>query len=101
MSTSCINVICFISQGYDHGRSRRQDYGAGIYSAPDPRVAECYAREFSHDGKTYLVMMQNRLNMAQTKLVKNVQVCKDVQGDYFVTSDEDSIRPYGILVKAK
>ena len=89
-------------KGYDRGKCKRQLYGAGIYSAPDPKVAEKYAVEFTYKGKTYLALMQNRVNMAKTKIVKDVPVLMtNLRGDYYVTNEEDSIRPYGLLVKMK
>ena len=78
-------------KGFDQGKNKRQLYGAGIYSAPDPKVAEHYAVDFPYKGKKYLVLVQNRVNMAKTKTVRG--------GDYYVTSDEDGIRPYGLLIK--
>ena len=83
--------VWLLFKGYDQGKNKRQLYGPGIYSAPDPEVAEHYAVGFSFEGKKYLALMQNRVNMAKTKTARG--------GDYYVTSDEDSIRPYGLLIK--
>ena len=65
-------------------------------------MAEHYAVEFPYKGKTYLALMQNRVDMAKTKKVENVPILRtNMRGDYYVTCEEDSIRPYGLLIKAK
>lgn len=84
----------------------RQLYGRGIYSTPDLSQASGYARDFvsKTNGKTYRMVLQNRINPAQRKICKRV--------DYWLvpvndgTSEEEerrivesSIRPYGILLK--
>ena len=95
------SVCLIVLKGYDQGKAKRQRYGAGIYSTPDPKVAECYANEFTYKGKTYLALVQNRVDMAKTKIVENVHVMANIRGNYYVTCEEDSIRPYGLLIKAK
>ena len=93
-------LVWSIFKGFDQGKNKRQLYGPGIYSAPDPKVAEHYAVDFSYKEDKYLVLIQNRVNMAKTKTVKDVPILMTgKRGDYYVTSDEDSIRPYGILIK--
>lgn len=79
------------AMGYDLGKGVRFAYGRGIYSSPDPAIAETYATTFTHDGKNYKMMMQNRLNMEDTQVV--------YKGKYFLTEKEANIRPYGILYK--
>ncbi|KAL7891012.1 hypothetical protein AOLI_G00004880 [Acnodon oligacanthus] len=85
----------------------RETYGRGIYSTPVISKAERYAmskRFTSKNGKTYKVIMQNRINPE-----KRVET---VKADYWLipvregTSPakekkivERSIRPYGILIK--
>ena len=66
-------------------------YGRGIYSTPDPNIAELYAQEFVLKKERFKVIIQNRVNMQGTKFV--------AQSNYFVTETEDNIRPYGILFK--
>ena len=84
-----------------------QLYGRGIYSTPNIDTAEHYAmsKKFtSKNGKTYKVIMQNRINPEKR--------VKTVKADYWLipvrqgTSPaeekkivETSIRPYGILIK--
>ena len=66
-------------------------YGRGIYSTPDPNIAELYAQEFVFQKERFKVIIQNRVNMQGTKFV--------AQNNYFVTETEDNIRPYDILFK--
>ena len=82
--------------GFDLGKGQRFKYGKGIYSTPDPTEAERYATDFKWEGNDYKVMLQNRVNMEDTKVVLNGN---GSGSEYFVTANEDNIRPYGILVK--
>ena len=69
----------------------------GIYSTPDPAIAEEYATTFMYDGQRYKVLLQNRVNMKDTDVVAVKHVTHI--GDYFVTAEERNIRPYGLLFK--
>ena len=82
------------ARGYDLNKGKRFRYGRGIYSTPDPAVAEEYATTFEFEGQKYKVLLQNRVNMEDTDVV-DVRHC----GEYFVTANEKSVRPYGILFK--
>ena len=84
------------ARGFDLGQGKRFKYGKGIYSTPDPKEAERYAVKFSWEGRSFKLMLQNRVNMEDTKVVPNGCGCGS---EYFVTADEENIRPYGILVK--
>jgi len=79
------------AQGFDLNKGRRFKFGRGIYSTPDPRIAEQYATIYKFKGKKYKVLIQNRVNMAETEFVSEM--------NYFVTKNEDNIRPYGLLFK--
>ena len=81
------------SRGFELRKSRREAYGKGIYSSPDPEVAEGYAKKFMHEGKEYKLMFMNRVNMNNTN-----EVLTEF-GMYYITSNENSIRPYAILIK--
>ena len=63
----------------------------GIYSSPDPCVAEDWAPEFTYMDREFKVMIQSRVNMRDTRRVQG--------GKYFATDQAESIRPYGILIK--
>ena len=81
-------------EGYVLRKGKRFAFGLGIYSSPDPEVAESYASPFSYKGASYKLVFMNRVNMEYTKEVKlrNGHI-------YFVTSDDRQIRPYAILFK--
>ena len=72
-------------------RVRGSSTGGGVYSTPDPEIAEEYAQDFKYRGKRYKVILQNRVNMEDTVHVE--------EKDYYVTKDENNIRPYGMLFK--
>ena len=78
-------------KGFDLGKGRRFKYGRGIYSTPDPAIAEKYATVCTFEGVNYKVLVQNRVNMDDTEEVSAM--------NYFVTASEDNIRPYGLLFK--
>ena len=79
------------STKYDLAKGERFKYGRGIYSTPDPGIAEEYAQKFNYQGKRFKVILQNRVNMEDTEHVQ--------EKDYYVTKNETNIRPYGILFK--
>ena len=76
---------------YDLSKAVRSAYGIGIYSSPDPAIAEAYATAFQYQGKRYKVILQNRVNMEGTR---HIEMC-----NYLVTAEEKDIRPYAILYK--
>ncbi|XP_039977074.1 uncharacterized protein LOC120786067 isoform X2 [Xiphias gladius] len=80
--------------------------GRGVYSTPDIKMAEKYSKRFKSkvDGKTYKVVLQNRINPEKRKkcqrediwLVYVPEGYNDVQTRATV---QESIRPYGLLLK--
>ena len=84
-------AVYLIMIRYDLNKGRRFKYGRGIYSTPDPAIAEDYAAVFQFKGEKYKVLLQNRVNMEHTDIVTHM--------NYFVTATEDNIRPYGLLFK--
>ncbi|CAG0895105.1 unnamed protein product [Darwinula stevensoni] len=76
----------------------------GIYSTPNPDIAAQYAATFQHQGCTYQIMMQNRINAKKSIFHK--------EEEYYVTPNDDNIRmfhdditgaeghPPGFLVRA-
>ena len=76
---------------YDLTKGKRFAYGRGIYSSPDPLVAEVYATAFNFENKQYKVIIQNKVNMEGTDEYADY--------DYFVTKEEKDIRPYALLYK--
>ena len=91
------------AHGYDLNKGKRFKFGRGIYSTPDPAVAEDYATIFEYEGQEYKVLLQNRVNMEDTDIVVGKYKCGDStsirSGEYFVTANEENIRPYGMLFK--
>ena len=77
--------------GYDLRKGKRFAYGRGIYSTPHPAIAERYAKEFEFKGAKYKVILQNRVNMEDTEVIKYM--------NYFVTASEENIRPCALLFK--
>ena len=72
-------------------------FTAGVYSTPDPALAEHFATTFEYQGSRYKVLVQNRVNMEDTDVIKVNYI--DHKGQYFVTANENNIRPYGLLFK--
>lgn len=80
--------------------------GRGVYSTPDVRTAEKYCKRFKSkvDGKTYKVVLQNRINPGKRTNCQREDVWvvyvpeghNDVQTRAIV---QESIRPYGLLLK--
>eukprot|EP00092_Neocalanus_flemingeri_P067638 GFUD01082582.1.p1 GENE.GFUD01082582.1~~GFUD01082582.1.p1 ORF type:complete len:338 (+),score=90.75 GFUD01082582.1:55-1068(+) len=77
--------------GYDLSKGERFKFGRGIYSTPDPSIAEKYAKRYEFKGETFKIILQNRVNMQDTEVIDHM--------NYFVTAAEENIRPYGILYK--
>ncbi|XP_069372702.1 uncharacterized protein [Paralichthys olivaceus] len=80
--------------------------GRGAYSTPDIKMAEKYCKVFKSkvDGKTYKVVLQNRINPEKRKKCQREDVwlvyvpegSNPVQTTAIV---QESIRPYGLLLK--
>lgn len=80
--------------------------GRGVYSTPDIKMAEKYCKTFksSVDGKRYKVVLQNRIHPQKRKncqrediwLVYIPEGYTDAQKRAIV---QDSLRPYGLLLK--
>ncbi|XP_015259959.1 PREDICTED: uncharacterized protein LOC107104476 [Cyprinodon variegatus] len=80
--------------------------GRGVYSTSDIKMAEKYCKIFKskEDGKQYKVVLQNRINPEKRQKCQREDVwlvyipegCNDVQKKALV---EDSLRPYGLLLK--
>lgn len=84
----------------------RMLYGRGIYSTPNLSIAEkYYAKSFTSQttGKTYKVIMQNRINPKKRVFCPFNEywlICvNDSQSAEQKETVESSIRPYGILIK--
>jgi hypothetical protein len=65
--TSYQNGLSIAEEGFKLSKGERFLYGKGIYSSPDIEVASLYAAEANVDGKTYKVVIQNRVNPKTVK----------------------------------
>eukprot|EP00092_Neocalanus_flemingeri_P033221 GFUD01036127.1.p1 GENE.GFUD01036127.1~~GFUD01036127.1.p1 ORF type:complete len:323 (+),score=87.32 GFUD01036127.1:75-1043(+) len=79
------------TSGYSLSKGWRFKYGRGIYSTPDPAIAEKYAKVYEFEGEKFKILVQNRVNMQETEMIGDM--------NYLVTTTEENIRPYGILYK--
>ena len=82
----------------------------GVYSSPSlDMVEKFYAQEFSFEGKTYLIVFQNRINPDQNggKLVIIPAAANKSGADLWLSPKQDpdrnvhDVRPYGVLFKQK
>ncbi|RGB32148.1 hypothetical protein C1646_670347 [Rhizophagus diaphanus] len=78
-------------KGYLLSECKRFAYGRGIYSTPEVDIAEEYAAEFTHENADYKVVFQNRVNPEGLLKVNN--------NTYWITPEEENIRPYGLCIK--
>ncbi|CAJ0943759.1 unnamed protein product, partial [Mesorhabditis belari] len=86
------------SGGLDLEKGKRFAFGHGIYCTPDPKTALAYASTFKHDGKTYKLIVQARVDPSRRKIVpKSKHGVADLD-DYWIAKENDAIRPYGICV---
>ena len=76
---------------YDLSKGKRFNFGRGIYSTPEPSIAEKFSEAFKYQGRWYKVILQNRVNMEDTKYI--------AEKEFFLTKNPNNIIPYGILYK--
>ena len=79
--------------GYKAGP--RKLYGKGVYSSPSlVMVGELYAATFQHEGNTYKVALQNRVNPdiagERLKIVPGAVTVGGVAYDYWVSQKHDA-----------
>lgn len=90
-----------LKEGYKPGP--RALYGKGIYTSPNLEMVErLYAQEFTHRGKTYKMILQNRVNPDRRN--GNLEIIRASQtgvgADYWLSpAYNDDVRPYGILIR--
>ena len=80
-----------VKTNYDLSKGKRFSFGRGIYSSPDPSIAESYSEAFQYQERWYKVILQNRVNMEDTKYI--------AEKEYFLTKKQNNIIPYGLLIK--
>lgn len=99
--TAKANGRSIAQHGYKLSNCKRSAYGKGIYTSPDLDTAASFAQGFTHEGKKYKVVFQNRVNPRSLRKLKNTdwdQTHKGT-GEFWLTGKEHDVRPYGILVK--
>lgn len=102
--TAMENVTKIMEQGLRPGP--RQLFGKGVYTSPSlDMVSRLYAKEFQFEGKSYKVVLQNRVNPDGGHLKIVPAAITGVGADYWVAPKHDTklgtydVRPYGILIR--
>ena len=91
-----VNVSGNIAQeGYLLSKGKRFKFGRGIYSSPLIEVAAKYAKVFSHEGKKYQLIFQNRVSPDGLVVIDGSDTGV---GEYWVQPNEKLMRPYGICI---
>ena len=86
-------VDLMLTHGFTHKKSKDNYLQSGIYSTPYIELAEKYATTFFHNGKAYLVVLQNRINPKRNKMVNN--------NLFYLAKDPQDIRPFGVCIREK
>lgn len=96
--TKKIASMKIAEEGYDGDKcSADAKFGKGHYSTPNIDHAATHSDPFEVDGKKYKVVIQNRVNVRNSKIIP-----KDVTGygaDYYMTHSSNDIRPYAVCIK--
>lgn len=73
-------------------------FGKGIYTSPSLEMVEkLYAHEFKHEGKSYKIVLQNRVNPNGLQVIPASQT--GVGADYWLSQSGDNVRAYGVLIR--
>ncbi len=97
--TSLHNGLSIADEGYMLSKCKRFLHGEGIYTSPDINVAIRYASTENSslaDGRKYKVILQNRVNPENMKIVSNAETGA---GEYWVSPNQEDVRLYGYCVK--
>eukprot|EP00761_Pharyngomonas_kirbyi_P013426 gb/GECH01013455.1/.p1 GENE.gb/GECH01013455.1/~~gb/GECH01013455.1/.p1 ORF type:complete len:334 (+),score=51.79 gb/GECH01013455.1/:1-1002(+) len=94
--TKSPNASNIVKQGYRLSKSHRFLYGRGIYSTPDPDVAALYAQRFDWKGQEFQMIFQNRVNPEK---LEKIPSSKTNVGEYWISTEEEAIRPYGVCIR--
>jgi hypothetical protein len=93
--TSYHNGLSIAEEGFRLSRCTRFKYGYGIYTTPDIKVAYRFADIIQIDGITYRFVVQSRVNPKNVKIVSKAETGV---GEYWISSNEDDVRPYGFCI---
>ncbi|CAG8469647.1 10695_t:CDS:2 [Acaulospora colombiana] len=91
------NFSSIADVGYLLSKGKRFMFGQGVYSTPDINIAAQYATEFTHNGESYKMVFQNRVN--PENLVRISADKTKVGTEYWISPKGEDIRPYGICIK--
>ena len=98
-SVSCAKQI--LETGFKPGP--RAVWGKGIYTSPSLEMVEKrYAQEFTHNGKTFKLVLQNRVNPDHLQVIPTSKT--SVEADYWFFPERNQpekvdVRPYGVLIR--
>ncbi|RIA90088.1 hypothetical protein C1645_849844 [Glomus cerebriforme] len=94
--TDVKNAKSIAKDGYLLSKGILFNFGKGIYSTPDIDLAASYSHNFELNGERYIFGFQNRVNPETL-----VKISKGVTGvgEYWISPNENDIRPYGICIK--
>ena len=99
--TNMSSAKMILKKGYLPGP--RALFGKGIYTSPSLEMVDrLYAQEFTHRGKTYKIVLQNRVNPdrrnGRLEVIRASQT--GVGADYWLSpACSYDVRPYGILIR--
>ena len=99
--TNVSNARKIVETGFKPGP--RAKYGKGIYTSPSLEMVERFhAQEFTHKGKTYKIVLQNRVNPDRLKVIRASETLAGA--DYWLFPERDKpgkvdVRPYGVLIR--
>ena len=98
--TNMRSANMILKEGYKPGPGAA--YGKGIYTSPNLEMVDrFYAQEFTHEEKTYKIVLQNRVNPdcrnGHLEIIPASQT--DVGADYWLSEYGKDVRPYGILIR--
>ena len=99
--TNMSSAKMILKDGYEAGPRAR--FGVGIYTSPSLEMVDrLSAQEFTHKGKTFKIVLQNRVNPdrrnGRLEIVPASQT--GVGADYWLSpASKDDVRPYGILIR--
>ena len=99
--TNMSNANMILKEGFKQGP--RALYGKGIYTSPNLEMVDrLYAQEFTHGGKTYKIVLQNRVNPDRRNgHLEIIPASKTgVGADYWLSpANDNDVRPYGVLIR--
>ena len=100
--TNMSSAKLILKEGYKPGL--RALFGKGIYTSPSLEMVEkLYAQEFTCKGKTYKIVLQNRVNPDQKNgRLEIIPASETGAGaDYWLSpgGHANDVRPYGILIQ--